>query len=255
MRTKGYVVFVPAIALGLAMGCGSPQTQPEPESATEQTLPQPAVTEPEAVRDVMTQEIQAALTPEQALQTLKDGNERFVSGERINRDLVAQVDATAGGQYPFAVVLGCVDSRVPAELVFDLGVGDVFNARVAGNFVNDDILGSMEFATKVSGAKLIVVMGHTACGAVKGSCENVQLGNISSLVNEIRPSVEAVTPEGETCSAGNIELVDSIAAHNVDRTIAKIRERSEIIAELEQEGSVKIVGAMYDLETGKVKFH
>ncbi|MBA2662670.1 MAG: carbonic anhydrase [Bradymonadaceae bacterium] len=202
----------------------------------------------------MTQEGQTTLTPAQALQKLKDGNERFVRGELSNRVHSAQVYATAAGQFPYAIVLGCVDSRAPAELLFDTELGDIFNARVAGNFVNDDILGSMEFATAAAGAKLIVVMGHTACGAVKGSCDNVQLGNISSLVNNIRPSVEALTPDGETCSSSDVERVDAIAAHNVARTLAQIRERSEIISELEQKGTVKIVGAMYDLATGKVTF-
>jgi carbonic anhydrase len=248
------VVLVSIVMLGLAVGCAAPQTKAESTAPVEEPKAEKTVAEPKFVRDVMTRERQQALTPDQALEILKEGNERFLRGERIHRDLVAQVGATAAGQYPFAVVLGCVDSRAPAELLFDLGVGDIFNARVAGNFINDDLLGSLEFTTKVAGAKLIVVKGHTACGAVKGACENVRLGHISSLVDEIRPSVEAVTPDGESCSASNIELVDSIAAHNVDRTIAEIRERSAIIAELEQQGAVKIVGAMYDLATGKVEF-
>ncbi|TXD38644.1 carbonic anhydrase [Lujinxingia vulgaris] len=203
----------------------------------------------------MTAARQTAMSPDEALQKLKDGNARFVRGEELNRDYSAQVEATAEGQYPFAMVLGCVDSRAPAELLFDVGFGDIFKARVAGNFVNDDVPGSIEFATRVAGAPLILVMGHTSCGAVKGACENVQLGHVSSLVNEIRPSVEAVTPEGETCSASNAELVDKVAAHNVDRTIAEIRNESAIIAELEAAGEVKIVGAMYDISTGVVQFY
>lgn len=245
--------------LAVGTGCSASQTQgdsqepmDEPAAQTEES--EEAVTEQEVVREVMTAEVQTALTPEQALQRLKDGNERFVHGEQTPRDLNAQVEATADGQYPFAVVLGCVDSRAPAELLFDQGVGDIFNARVAGNFVNDDILGSIEFATEVAGAKVIVVMGHTACGAVKGACDNVQVGHISSLVDEIRPSVEAVTPEGETCSSSNHELVDDVAAHNVERTITEIRDSSEIIVALEEQGDLMVVGAMYDIATGEVHF-
>lgn len=197
---------------------------------------------------------QSALTPDAVLTMLQQGNARFLAGQSLHRNYMEQVAATSAGQYPAAVVLSCIDSRAPAELLFDQGVGDIFNIRVAGNFINPDNLGSMEFATKVAGAKLVVVMGHTACGAVKGSCDNVQLGHVSSLVNTIQPSVQAVTPEGQTCSSKDEQLVDKIATHNVQRTISEIRERSSIIAELENSGAIKIVGAMYDVATGQVQF-
>ncbi|MEZ4466380.1 MAG: carbonic anhydrase family protein [bacterium] len=208
---------------------------------------------PGAAGAVLTQETQRAMTQEQAMQRLRDGNARFVAGKLLARDLPAQVKATAQGQFPFAVVLSCLDSRIPVEYVFDQGIGDLFTARVAGNFVNDDILGSMEFATQVVGSKLIVVMGHTSCGAVKGSCDNVQLGKISDLVNEIQPSVQAVA--GHTCTSKDAAAVDKIADHNVGRTIAELRRRSAIIRDQEARGEVKIVGAMYDVATGKVSLH
>ncbi len=200
----------------------------------------------------MTKAAQEAMTSEEALQRLRDGNERFVSGKPLMRDLPAQVRATAAGQYPFATVLSCLDSRIPVEHVFDQGIGDVFTARVAGNFVNADILGSMEFASKVAGSKLIVVVGHDKCGAVKGSCDGVQLGHITSLVEAIQPSVAAVS--GPTCNSSDAPLVERIAENNVERTIEQIREKSALLKELEDQGKVKIVGAMYDLDSGRVLF-
>ncbi|MEZ4459099.1 MAG: carbonic anhydrase family protein [bacterium] len=240
------VIAILTLALGAA-ACGAQ------EHAETVNVAQATAT-PAKVTETLTKESQAALTPDSVIARLKEGNERFVSGNMINRDLPAQVDATASGQYPSAIVLSCVDSRAPAELLFDQGIGDIFNARVAGNFINDDMLGSMEFATKVAGAKLVVVMGHTSCGAVMGSCDNVQLGHISSLVDTIQPSVAAVTPEGEKCSSKNAALVNDIASHNVNRNIAQIRERSAILAELESQGAIKIVGAMYDVGSGRVTF-
>jgi carbonic anhydrase len=159
-----------------------------------------------------------------------------------------------GVNTPAAFVLSCVDSRVPVETVFDQGIGDVFVGRVAGNIIDDQMLGSMEFATAVAGAPLILVMGHTACGAVKGACDNVDVGHVTALVRTIQPSVEAVTPEGESCSSSNSELVDAVATHNVSRTVEDIRTRSEIIRDLEARGEVRLVGAMYDLSTGVVTF-
>jgi carbonic anhydrase len=203
---------------------------------------------------VLDAEAQAALTPDAVLERLQAGNARFVAGLQTPQDLRAEVAATASGQYPLGFVLSCVDSRVPVESVFDVGIGDVFVGRVAGNFVNDDLLGSMEFATAVAGAKVIVVLGHTACGAVKGACDNVQIGHIASLVNEIQPSVAAVTPEGETCSSSNAAHVDAIATHNVQRTIEEIRASSEILRQREADGQLRIVGGMYDLATGVVTF-
>lgn len=203
---------------------------------------------------VVDQPAQSAMTPDAALERLRAGNERFRLGLQTPSDLLAEVAATAGGQYPAAFVLSCVDSRVPVETVFDQGIGDVFVGRVAGNIIDDQMLGSMEFATAVAGAPLILVMGHTACGAVKGACDNVDVGHVTALVRTIQPSVEAVTPEGESCSSSNSELVDAVATHNVSRTIEDIRTRSEIIRDLEARGEVRLVGAMYDLSTGVVTF-
>jgi carbonic anhydrase len=214
---------------------------------------QEAEQDPQAM--TMTKERQSEMTPEEAIQRLQEGNERFVDDGGLDRDLTTQVSETASGQYPFAAVLGCVDSRVPPEVIFDQGIGDIFSARVAGNFVNDDMLGSLEFATKVAGSKAIVVLGHTSCGAVKGACDNVELGHVSSLVKNIRPSVEEVVPEGETCSSEDIDTVNEVAEANVERTIKQIRNESDILKQLEDDGEIAIVGAMYDVKTGEVEFY
>ena len=197
-----------------------------------------------------TQDTLAAMTPEKALQILKEGNQRFVAGEMLARDLGEQVFQTSRGQYPFAVVLGCIDSRVPPELVFDQGVGDVFSVRIAGNFVNEDILGSMEFAGEVVGSKLFVVLGHTSCGAVKGAYDQVELGHLTGLVEKIRPAVEAVQQE-----AGQDEVdLDQVSEVNVRRTVNDILDRSPILKELQEKGEIAVVGAMYNVENGKVTF-
>ncbi|MEM1269676.1 MAG: carbonic anhydrase family protein [Bacteroidota bacterium] len=203
----------------------------------------------------LTAETQKTITSAEVLQGLIDGNARFVDGERINRDYLAQVQATATGQYPSAVVLGCIDSRVPPEIVFDQGVGDIFSARVAGNFINTDILGSMEFATAVAGSKVIVVLGHTSCGAVKGACDNVELGNLTQTLSNIAPAVYAVTDiEGERTSQ-NAEFVQAVADMNVELTVQNILDRSPIIRGLVESGDVLLVGAMHDVTTGQVTFH
>ena len=202
-----------------------------------------------------TKATQAALSPDEVLSRLKDGNERFVSGQMLNRDLNEQVEQTAGGQFPYAIVLGCVDSRVPPELVFDQGIGDIFSARIAGNFVNTDILGSMEFATAAAGAKLIVVLGHTECGAVKGACDNVELGNLTQTLSNISPAVYAVTDVDGPRSSKNPEFVDAVAHENVDQTVQNILDRSGVIRDLVEKGDVKVVGAMHDVATGKVTFN
>ena len=202
----------------------------------------------------MTKEKQQAITPQEALQKLKDGNNRFVSGKPLMRNLQDQKAITAKGQYPYAAILGCVDSRASAELIFDAGLGDFFSARIAGNFVNTDILGSMEFACKVAGAKMIVVMGHSKCGAIKGACDNVELGNLTHLISEIRPSVESVkNVEGER-NSHNDTFVQAVAVENVRLAIKEIQDNSPILAEMEKKGEIIIVGAMHDLETGKVEF-
>jgi carbonic anhydrase len=232
------------VLVGFLVACGSNESSQIQESNA-------SVTQKQAV-PALTKDVRDAMTPDGVLKELKSGNERFVNQTPQYRDLMAQVKDTAAGQYPSAVVLSCIDSRIPTEMVLDQGIGDIFNARVAGNIVNAEILGSMEFATAVAGAKLVVVMGHTACGAVKGACDNVELGNVTSLVTAIQPSVKSVA--GDSCSSSDSKLVDSVAGHNVTRTISEIRERSEILANLEKEGKIQIVGAMYDIGTGRVTF-
>ncbi len=194
---------------------------------------------------------QTVMTPQQALEHLKAGNRRFVENRQEKRDLSQQVLQTSTGQSPYAVVLGCIDSRVPPELVFDLGIGDVFTARIAGNFVNEDILGSMEFATKVVGAKLVLVLGHTSCGAIQGAYDNVELGNLTGLVDKLKPAVEAVADEHSP--EDEIEI-DEIAAKNVRMTIEAIKQRSPILKELWEAGDIAIEGAMYDVSSGQVSF-
>lgn len=198
-----------------------------------------------------TAETQAAITPDQALRLLLDGNDRYVSSGMLERELAAQVEQTAAGQFPFAIVLGCVDSRVPTEIIFDQGVGDIFSARVAGNFVNTDILGSMEFATAVAGAKLIMVLGHTECGAVKGACDHVELGNLTHTLSNIAPAVYAVEIDGPRDSS-NKEFVEAVSHMNVKMSVDNILERSTVIRDLVEEGDVMVVGAMYDVTTGRV---
>lgn len=190
----------------------------------------------------------SAMTSEKALQELKAGNQRFLANQPIERDLLAQVNQTSTGQYPFAVVLGCVDSRVPLEKVFDLGIGDIFGIRIAGNFVNEDILGSMEFATKVVGSKHILVLGHTSCGAIQGAKDQVELGNLTGLVNKLQPAVAAARQKSED------PHIDEIARENVLLTIEAIREKSPILRELEASGQIGISGGMYDVGSGEVTF-
>jgi len=203
--------------------------------------------------DVITKDAQAALTPDMVIKALKDGNERFMKNELTPRDYPAQVRKTTNGQYPEAIILACVDSRVPVENVFDKGVGDVFVARVAGNFVNEDILGSMEFATKVSGSKVVLVLGHEHCGAVKSAIDDVKLGNITPMLAKIKPAVEAVKYDGDR-SSKNKEFVHDVCTTNVQMTIDQIRKDSPIMKEMEDNGEIKIVGAVYDLDNGKVTF-
>jgi carbonic anhydrase len=193
------------------------------------------------------------MTPDEILQRMKSGNERFRRGEKTTQDYLAQQRASAKGQYPAAVLLSCIDSRAPAETIMDLGIGDVFNARVAGNVANEDILGSMEFACQVAGAKVVLVMGHTACGAIKGAIDQVQLGNLTGLLAKIRPAVDATAYTGER-TAKNYAFVDAVARKNVELTLADIRRRSPTIAGLEGKGTVKLAGAMYNLETAVVDF-
>jgi carbonic anhydrase len=201
----------------------------------------------------MTKEMRDQLTPDQIIESMKQGNERFAAGKMSPHDYLAQKRATVAGQYPAAVILSCIDSRAPAEIILDARIGDTFSARVAGNISNDDILGSMEFACAVAGAKVVLVMGHTGCGAIKGAIDGAQLGNLTGLLNKIKPAVDATHYEGPRTSK-NDEFVDEVAKTNVLLTVSAIRKRSDVLAGLEKEGKIKIVGSMYRLVGGRVEF-
>ena len=203
--------------------------------------------------DALTKAQRDKLSPDDILALMKKGNKRFYSGKREDRDVLAQQRASAKGQYPAAVLLTCIDSRAPAEMILDLGIGDVFNSRVAGNVENPDILGSMEFACKLAGAKVVLVMGHTACGAIKGAIDNAELGNLTGLLAKIKPAVAATSYTGERTSK-NDAFVDAVARKNVEITMTAIRKDSPVLAAMESGGAIKIAGAMYNLETGVVDF-
>ncbi len=202
----------------------------------------------------LTKEMQAAITPSMALELLKEGNKRFVNNLKVNRNLLQQANETSDGQHPFAVILSCIDSRTSAELIFDQGLGDVFSVRIAGNIINEDILGSMEFGCKVAGSKIIVVLGHTKCGAVKGACDHVEMGNLTALLSKIRPAVDDETTTTENRNSGNGEFVEKVATINVKRTVKSIMERSPILKELIESGQIGIVGGTHDITTGQVTF-
>ena len=206
--------------------------------------------------NAQTKASQDAISPAKALELLKEGNQRFTAKQQVERDLNLQVEQTSTGQFPFATVLSCIDSRVPAELVFDQGIGDIFSVRIAGNFVNADILGSMEFASKLAGTKLILVLGHTACGAVKGACDHAELGNLTGMLDNIAPAVDAIVVPSAAAerTSANIDFVNAVGTKNVELTIDRIREESPVLAEMEQTGEIQIVGGMYDIATGKVNF-
>lgn len=203
-----------------------------------------------------TKETQATMTPKKALQFLKEGNERFQQNLKANRNLLEQVNDTKDGQFPFATILSCIDSRVSAELVFDQGLGDIFSVRIAGNFVNEDILGSMEFGCKLAGTKAIVVLGHTSCGAIKGACDHARLGNLTKLINKIEPAVAAVPEPADEAlrTSKNLDFVDAVAVKNVEMTLDNIRSQSDVLKEMEDKDEIAIVGAMYDISDGKVTF-
>jgi carbonic anhydrase len=206
-----------------------------------------------AASSALTKEQRDRLTPDQVIGALREGNERFRTGKMRARDYLAQQRASASGQYPAAVVLGCVDSRTPAEILFDVGIGDTFNARIAGSVVNDDLLGSLEFACAVAGAKAVVVFGHTACGAVKGAIDDVEMGNLTGLLARIKPAITATSFDGEKTSR-NAAYVDAVARTNVVVALDNLRRRSPILADLEKQGSIRVAGAMYHLATGRVEF-
>lgn len=203
-----------------------------------------------------TKETQAAISPQNALELLKEGNKRFVDKSPADRDLLEQVAQTSSGQYPFATILSCIDSRVSAELIFDQGVGDIFSARVAGNIVNEDILGSMEFACKLAGTKIIVVLGHTACGAVKGACDDAKMGNLTELLSKIKPAVNAVAEPSDASArtSANIDFVNNVAETNVRLTMDNIRTQSPVLKEMEDNGEILIVGGIYDINNGVVSY-
>lgn len=203
----------------------------------------------------LNKELQASITPRKALDILKSGNKRFVSNLQAHRDLLEQVNDTRDGQWPFATILSCIDSRTSAELIFDQGLGDVFSVRIAGNIVNTDILGSMEFACKVAGSKLIVVLGHSKCGAVKGACDHVEMGNLTELLSKIQPAVYAETETKDNRSASNAAFVENVSEINVRRNVNNIIERSFILEQMIENGEIGIVGAMHNIETGEVTFY
>ncbi len=202
----------------------------------------------------LTKEMQTAITPLMALELLKDGNKRFVNNLKVNRNLLQQANDTSDGQHPFAVILSCIDSRTSAELIFDQGLGDIFSVRIAGNIINEDILGSMEFGCKVAGSKIIVVLGHTKCGAVKGACDHVEMGNLTSLLSKIRPAVDDELTTAENRNSSNNEFVEKVAVINVQRTVKSILQRSPILKEMIEKGEIGIVGGTHDITTGQVTF-
>jgi len=203
----------------------------------------------------LTKEMQNAISPAMALDLLKDGNKRFVNNLKINRNLLQQANETSDGQHPFAVILSCIDSRTSAELIFDQGLGDIFSIRIAGNILNEDILGSMEFACKVAGSKIIVVLGHTKCGAVKGACDHVEMGNLTALLSKIRPAVDDETATINDRNSSNAAFVENVATINVKRTVQSIVERSSILKDMIEKGEIGIIGGTHDITSGQVVFY
>lgn len=201
----------------------------------------------------LTKELQSTISPTSAVDLLMDGNKRFIDRNPVERNLIEQVGQTANGQFPFAAIVSCIDSRIPTEVVFDQGIGDIFNVRIAGNFINEDILGSLEFACKLAGSKLIMVMGHTSCGAVKGACDHAELGNLTQMLQKIAPAVNMTkTAEGVERSSKNLTFVNEVAANNVQIAIEDIKKKSSILREMAENNEINIVGAMYDVNTGTV---
>jgi len=203
----------------------------------------------------LTKEMQAAITPSMALNLLNEGNKRFVNNLKINRNLLQQANETSDGQHPFAIILSCIDSRTSAELIFDQGLGDIFSVRIAGNIINEDILGSMEFACKVAGSKIIVVLGHTKCGAVIGACDHIEMGNLTALLSKIRPAVDDETLTKENRNSNNSVFVENVATINVKRSVKSIMQRSPILKEMIESGQIGIVGGTHDISTGEVNFY
>lgn len=205
--------------------------------------------------ETLTKEAQDLITPRGAIEKLKRGNERFINNLKSNRDLLKQVNETSDSQYPFAFILSCIDSRTSAELIFDQGLGDIFSCRIAGNVLNEDILGSMEFACKVAGCKLVMVLGHTGCGAIKGACDHVELGNLTGLLNKIKPAIEQETSIDQERHGNNNEFVNKVTELNIRNTIERIEKESPIIKEMHDKGEIAIIAGMYNVSTGKVDFY
>ena len=203
----------------------------------------------------LTKEMQMSLTPIKAIELLREGNKRFVNNLKVNRNLLQQVNETSGGQYPLAVVLSCIDSRTSAELIFDQGLGDIFSVRIAGNIINEDILGSMEFACKVAGAKALVVLGHSKCGAVKGACDHVEMGNLTNLLSKLQPAVYAEKTVTTDRTSANDEFVEKVATLNVKMAMHQIHDKSTILNAMILKGEIAIIGGMYNVETGAVEFY
>ena len=243
-----YLLLPLLLVLGTA-GCSpsEPQTSQAAGAAEVEVAPSGLV------EDILTEEEQAALTPTEVIELFTAGNERFRNNDLTARDHSEQVRKSAKGQFPKAIVLSCVDSRVPVEDVFDRGIGDIFVARVAGNVINDDMLGSMEYACEVAGSKLVVVLGHEYCGAVKSAVDGVELGNITHLLAKITPAVEATRYEGDR-TAVNQEFLHEVCLTNINQSVTQIRTESSILAELEEKGTIRIVGALYDMDSGEVQF-
>lgn len=203
----------------------------------------------------LTKEMQAAITPAIALHLLEEGNKRFINNLKVNRNLLQQVNETSDAQHPFAIILSCIDSRTSVELIFDQGLGDVFSVRIAGTIINEDILGSMEFACKIAGAKIIVVLGHSKCGAIKGACDHVEMGSLTPLLNKIQPAVSAEKTIVENRTSDNEEFVEKVTTINIKRTVQAVLERSPILKELIETGKCGIIGAYHDITTGEVTFY
>lgn len=202
----------------------------------------------------LNKQMQEAISPLMALELLREGNKRFINNLKVNRNLLQQANETSDGQHPFAVILSCIDSRTSAELIFDQGLGDVFSVRIAGNIINEDILGSMEFGCKVAGSKIILVLGHTKCGAVKGACDHLEMGNLTALLTKIRPAVDDENTTKENRNSNNNEFVEKVAIINIKRTLKSIMERSPILKEMIETGKIGIVGGVHDISTGQVTF-
>lgn len=203
----------------------------------------------------LTREMQETITPSIALHLLQDGNRRFVNNLKINRNLLKQANETSDGQHPFAVILSCIDSRTSVELIFDQGLGDVFSVRIAGNIMNEDILGSMEFACKVAGAKIIVILGHSNCGAIQGACDRIEMGSLTALLSKIQPAINAEKTVIKNRTSSNHEFVEKVTAINVQRTVHAVMERSPILKELIEKGECGIIGGHHDISTGEVSFY